>query len=135
METFQVSQVNPAVAVIEGKGVEHLVPVNKYSSLSRLVAVHGRVLMFIDKLKQRLKASAPRKYQHLSCHPNTNFNKIAWQQIIKKDQEIHYEDRLNYFNTHNAPLKDMLNIVRQLNIVSDEHKILRVHSKFNSVKF
>ena len=42
---------NAAVAVTGGGVLEHLVPVNRCSSLSRLVAVHVRVLGFVDKHK------------------------------------------------------------------------------------
>ena len=131
----KLDQTTAAVAVAGGGSVEHLVPVNKYSSLSRLVAVHGRVLMFVDKLKQRLKDSAPQKYAHLQCNINSNFQKKAWLQIVQRDQEIHFGDCIDYFNTNPRARRDLPNIIGQLNIVRDENRLLRVHSKFDRARF
>ena len=124
-----------AMTVTGGGVLEHLVPVNRCSSLSRLVAVHGRVLGFVDKLKQRLKQSDSHKYAHLQCSSGENLDKVAWQQIVKRGLEIYFKDCVDYFNMRSPTQRDMPNVVGQINLIPDEHQILRVNIKFNRAKF
>ena len=132
----EVNQLNATVTVAGGEVLEHLVPVNKYSGLHRLVAVHGVVLKFVNKLKQRLKDKNPTKYNNLKVlGPRENYCKIAWMQIIKRDQGIHFKECIDYFAVKNPTIKSMPNVIGQLNVVPDPHGILRVHGKCDRGKF
>ncbi len=109
---------------------EHLLPLEKYSSFSKFVSVHRYILKFINNMKLSLKGKDPDKYSHLSCYDlNANLYAEAISQIILTDQNIHFSDAFKYFSSKSKRLKDMPNIVGQLNAYPDNRGLLRVKSK------
>lgn len=108
--------------------LEHLVLVDKCSSFYRLVKIHKRVLEFINRLKAKVKQKDPDKFKHMVVEEDL-FTK-ALGQIIQTEQRIYFSDVFEYFERKNKRLKDIPNLVKQLNVYLDQQGILRVKSKF-----
>ncbi len=109
---------------------EHLIPLDKFSNFQKLVNIHGNVLKFINILKTKLMTRDPDKYKHLSClDSDENFFVLASTQIIMRDQHIRFPECIEYFESPIKRVKDLPNIVGQLNIYPDSDGLLRVRSK------
>ena len=80
-------------------GLEHLVPVDRYSNFKKLVSVHMFILDGINRWKLKLKRSDPLKYDHIKCYEeNTKFYAVAFQQIVLKEQQIYFPEVFVYFS-------------------------------------
>ncbi|XP_068227415.1 uncharacterized protein [Palaemon carinicauda] len=117
-----------------GKGEpEHLVTVNKFSSLSRLVSVYRYVFKFIESLKCKLYSRYPERYGNLRVL-DENLYARAMNYIIRIEQHIYFPEIFRYFDSGSTFVKDIPNIVNQLNVYPDNEGILRVKSKFSRWK-
>ena len=54
--------INSFLADFSGANNCHLIPLNRFSDLSKLIRVHRNVLIFLNKLKIKLKNGNPDKY-------------------------------------------------------------------------
>lgn len=108
---FVTSCANPA---------EHLIPLNKFSRLAKLIFVLSYVIKFVY-LKFPDKFPDPSKL---------NLIRLARVRILSIDQSIHFPECINFFNSKSKKLKDIPNIVNQLNVYMDSDGLLRVRSKF-----
>ena len=106
---------------------EHLIDTNRYSDFRHLVWVHAKVLKYWNKWKARAKANRPacRDLQIL----DSGYYKEANKQIILKEQQIHFSEVFDYFKADIKWVKNLPNIVGQLNVYVDRMNILRVRSK------
>ncbi len=111
---------------------EQIVSVDRYSSFRRLIGVHKMVLMFINKLKSKLKIKDPEKYEYLVDEEDLYVK--ANRQVIRSEQKIKFPEIYQYFNRKEKNIKDIPNLVNQLNIFIDQEGILRVKSKFSRWK-
>ena len=111
-----------------GGEVEHLVQKNRFSSFRRLVLVHAKVFEYIHKLKLKVKNKEPSKFPDLQ--EDQNFFKLANMHVIRTEQRICFPEIFTYFDLENPKLKDIPNLVRQLNVYKDVNGLLRVRSKF-----
>ena len=114
-------------------GTEHLVCIDKYSSLAKSVCVLKNVIIFIQKLKEGLLKRDPEKYSHLD-HPGTNCHELALSHLIKTEQRIYFPELFSYFEDGCNTVKAIPNLVNQLNIYLDKGGLLRVKSKFSRWK-
>ena len=115
------------------EGPEHLLPMEKCSGFSKLVAIHKVILRFISALKSRLASKFPGKYSHLKCSFE-NLTAQASVNIIKTEQRIFFPEIFRYFEIKNKRIKDVPNLVNQLNVCPDRQGVLRVKSKFSRWK-
>ena len=111
---------------------EHLIPVDRFSSFHKLVSVHKYVIIFINKLKESLINKNLERYGHLVVTDLPFYR--ASHQIIMREQRIHFSEVFDYFESKNKLVKNMPNIVQQLNVYPDQEGILRVKSKCNRWK-
>jgi len=111
-----------AVGVEEPVGVRQLVSLNRFSSVKKLIRVYALVLEFVYQLKVRVG-----KIQ--SSQSNIDFRSAAFARIIEAEQRIHHPDLCAYFDAGSRNLKDVPQMVNQLNLVR-ENSVIRVKSKF-----
>lgn len=107
--------------------VSHLVPLEKFSGVDRFLKVHEKVFGFINKLKLGIKRRNPDKYRHLVIHENVS--EVALEHVLKVEQLLDYHVVFDYFDKKNPPVKEIPNVVLQLNVFVDERGLLRVGSK------
>lgn len=112
---------------------EHLLPIHKYSCFRRLVRVNMLVVGFINRLKQRVKNRNPDKWSHLMCYNFDNAYVKSCKILLKRDQELHFSEILNFFHSQRR-LKDIPLLVSKINLFLDSDGILRVKSKFGKWK-
>lgn len=121
--------VNTNSLKVETSLVEHLVPLEKYSTFSRLVGVFSTVLRSIRKFDKHNKCN-------IGKLPITeNLFLSATSRIIATEQKLMFSDVFEYFGAQ-CNLKDIPPIVTRLNLQLDDNLIIRVKSKFsNELKF
>jgi len=122
--------VNTVVAEVTNK-ISPLFPVAKFSSFGFAVLVYSNVLKFIKLLKEKVNAKTPGKLNV----ENSNLYKRAKLDLIRHDQSVWFADCVNFFCSRSSKLKDIPNIVKQLNIYKDTEGILRVKCKFGDRNF
>ena len=108
----------------------HLVLMDKCSSFFRLVSIHKYIFKFIHKLKSRMFAKDPIKYSHWESLDGNSYHQ-AFLHLVKIEQHNQFPEIFSYFGNSNKAVKDIPNIVNQLNIYPDKHGVLRVKSKFS----
>ena len=114
---------------------EHLISLDRFSSFQKLARVYGKVLLFCNKLKSRIKIKNPHKFSNLKCVDSEfDFYKEACHQIILKDQELKFKDVFEYFKSDSKTIKNMPNLISQLNLYIDSSGIIRVKSKCERMK-
>ena len=133
---------NPLVlssASVRVESVEDLEPkgcilnLDRFKSFSTVVKVMNFVFEFINKLKYKLSQRST-DFKHLHCQPlDFNFYNVSFKYILNIDQYEHFKDILDYFKLKNPNVKDMPNIIAQLNVYPDKEGILRVKSKCDKI--
>mgnify|MGYP000654560869 CR=1 FL=1 len=104
----------------------------RYSTLQRLVRSLRGVLKFINKLKLKLKVRDPLKFSHISTFSDDhNFHSEALESLIRSDQSRYCEEIVNYFKDPPKAIREIPNIVKQLNPTLDDRKLIRIQSKFS----
>jgi len=106
-------------SVVGVTSVEHLIPLDRFASFNKLVGVYSKVLLFIDKLKMKIRKSYSKSDGHIQTA------KLA---IIKTEQKLHFGEIFEYFAS--GRIGKIPNIVTQLNVFIDEDELIRVKSKF-----
>ena len=128
-QTFQVN-VN---FVDSDKKMEHLIDPNKFSSFDKLVNVHAMVLKFINKITDKVKSKNSEICENLNKFDG-DLKEVALRQILRKEQAIMFPEIIDYFERKTRSLCEIPNLVKQLNLRPDNFGILRVESKFSSIK-
>ena len=113
-----------------GEEFEHLVLMDKCSGFFKLVSIHKYVFKFVHKLKVRMFSKDPVKYSHCESSDINHYNQ-AIVHVIKTEQHKYFPEIFSYFGSTSKNVKDIPNIVNQLNIYPDTHGLLRVKSKFS----
>ena len=113
---------------VEIQSNDQFFSLNKFSTFSRAVTTVKLVYKFIYKLKLRLHSKDPSKYEHFLIETDESYND-AFNYLVKEDQKLHFSEVLKYFESGSKTLKDIPNIVTQLNLYIDQTGILRVKSK------
>ncbi|XP_066944612.1 uncharacterized protein [Macrobrachium rosenbergii] len=100
------------------------------SSWLHMISVYKYVLTFINNIKMKLKNKLG-KYDHLEVFSNDEISVKAWQMIVLHDQRQKFPEVFKYFKERNPQIRDIPNIVSQLNLFIDKKSgLLRVKSKF-----
>ncbi|XP_068226482.1 uncharacterized protein [Palaemon carinicauda] len=115
-------------------GSEHLFPFNRVSSFEKAVRVHAVVLRFCSILKSKFKSKNPALDHFEVEDEGFNFYDEACRQIIIRDQHVHFPDVFDYFHSKQKQLKNLPNIVAQLNLFLDSDGMVRVKSKCRRLK-
>ena len=102
---------------------EHLVLLDKCSSFSKLVRIHKYILKFIALFKGKVKSIS------FNFGDASSFHLEATRHIIRTDQRIWYGEVFQYLESQNKRVKDVPNIIAQLNVYMDDHGLLRIRSK------
>jgi hypothetical protein len=110
-----------------------LVPLEKFSSLRKLLSVHFYVLKFVNKLKSKLKAQYAEKYSNWTTSTDDAALRVqAWRNIVATDQSRLYPELIQFFEDTRPNLKDIPPLVARLNLFRDcRDGILKVKSKFS----
>ena len=116
-------------AQYEANGHEPLVNHSNISSYSKLLKIHKYVLTFIDKIKVKLEN---KKGNNVAINENEIY-KNAQLLILKDDQKKHFPNLISYFNSNDSKLKNVPQLISDLNVFRDRDLVLRVKSKFSSI--
>lgn len=108
---------------------DHVIPVDRYSVFSKLVSVHACVIKFVYILKQRIRARLSGKLDISKDVDGVNFVSRATNDILLADQAKYFEECTRYFLSTDNKLKNIPNLVNQLNLYRDNDGLLRVKSK------
>ena len=104
----------------------HLIPIDRFSSLDKLLNAYCYVFKFIHKLKSRVEAKRNDSFVFVPY----NYRSKALDYILWVDQNLHFSKIFNFFSLTPKNVKDIPNLVNQLNIAPDGNNLLRVYSKF-----
>ena len=99
----------------------HLIALDKFSSFHKLVLIYRRVLSCFEKWKVKAGISSKKLASNLFAE--------ASRRIIAVEQKRHFPEIFSYFSKSRSNVKDIPNLVTQLNIFLD-NDVLRVKSKF-----
>ena len=103
----------------------HLVDITEFSNFRKLVLVSRRVFIAFQKWK------AKAGIQRSTVTSGSNYFALALRHLISVEQRIHFPEVYDYFQK-GLVLKDVPAIITQLNLILDEHGMLRVKSKFKN---
>ena len=101
--------------------------------LESRINVKRGVLRAVWNFKRLLFKANPNKYskwEHEIKKP-PNFYWLVMGEIIAKEQKKEFPEIFEYFEKQNPNIKDIPNIVTQLNVLKDKSGLLRVCSKFS----
>lgn len=127
--------VYPSTSLSEPSESSPLLAPESVSSFRFLVSVHSKVLVFINKLKANLKGKYPDRYSHLKVKDRGhNFYEESIKQIVLKEQKLYFPAVFDFFKSESKHLKDIPNIVNQLNLYIDNDGLLRVKCKLERMK-
>jgi hypothetical protein len=101
----------------------HLIPLDKFSNLRKLVNVYKLVLQFVDKLKLRKAKVQVGK---------SNYYVAAFNSIIAVEQKLQFQQELAYLESKNKGVREMPQLVAQLNLYKCKDGLLRMRSKFGN---
>ena len=111
--------------------IEPLVDSAKFSSFKRLIRVHYRILSFISKLKSKANISGG----VIPVEPNCTeaLWKKAYCNAIISEQVAGFPDVVSYFKNGISNIKNVPNLVTQLNLFRDSEGLLRVRCKISHI--
>ena len=147
-ETLSVTVPNPLI-VTENKEItcpdttiqchvsasDHLDLLVKCSDFSKVIRTYRKVIYAVDRRKKLMKSRQPCKYAHLMLKPKDHtFYQEACHLAVKREQEIQYPEVCKFFRSENKLIKNIPNIVSQLNIFMDANGLLRVRSKLGKLQ-
>ena len=121
-----------ATSTVTDSIAENLIQENRFSTFCRMKRSYAKVLEYVHKLKVRINTKDPSMLGNLTDE-DRDFENEASMHIIKAAQMIAFPDIFKYFDT-DAPVIEVPNLVRQLNIYKDKYGMLRVCSKFERFK-
>ena len=102
----------------------------KFSNFRKIINVTSKMLLFINKLKFKLKEREPIKYSHFSVADFSNLEERAFYLIISNEQKINFPDEIKYLSGSHKNGVTIPNLVMQVNLYKDSENLLRVKSKF-----
>jgi hypothetical protein len=108
---------------------DNLVPVERYSSFRKLVAVRSGVRKFVNRLKQRLNEKFPGKH-NFECIDDVEVYAFTLKQPIALEQRKFNDLELIFLKSGNEAKREIPPLITRFNLVVDDDGILRVRSKF-----
>ena len=112
----------------------HLFSLESCSKFTFVVGVYRRILQFVNVLKIRLRNKFPTRFSHFKVLDERELILEANRPAIRNDQKEHFPEIFSYYSHKSKRVKDMPNLISQLNVFLDENGILRVKSKVNRWK-
>ena len=106
--------------------MNHVVGLNKFSHLSKLVRVTLHVMNFVKILKSRV---AQRSSPGASLEGYSYSDSLA--RIILIEQKQNFPEVFEFFVRKSPPVSSMPNLISQLNLFIDENGFIRVKCKFS----
>ena len=113
--------------------IGNVINTDKYSSFFKLIKVMKNVLLFINRLKSKVKLKNDTKPDRIIVEDNDLY-KESVKTLIKGEQSKFYSKVLDYFNESKPKLGDIPDIVSQLNIFKDDDGLLRLKSKCENLQ-
>ena len=101
---------------------EHLIGISHFSDFRRLILLHRRALLCVAKWKNKAKLPS-------TIPLDSNFFSLALVQVLSKDQHKYFADVFRYFESGLHAIKDIPDIVNNLNLFIDEQGLIRVKGK------
>ena len=126
-EEFTVETKSVTIETVTAR--DKILPLNRFSSFTKLLGVYSHVLRFINNLKLRLKA----KFESRSIktlEPGDCRNE-ALRLLIRTEQLNYYNDVHSFLRKENSPLREIPPLVNKLNVFLDVDGVLKVKSKFD----
>ena len=111
-----------------GETPEHLIQEDRCSSFIHMKNILAKVLQFIHNVKSKVRKRCPNLFPGFV--KDKNFFEDAGIHIIKTEQELAFPEIVQYFKSSQKTIKDIPNLVKQINIYRDRNGLLRVISKF-----
>ena len=131
--TIVTPQVSHDGNIVDQQKGNHLIPLDKYSNFSKLVKVHCGVLRFINNVKVSInKRRLTDKYEVMK---DEELYVRAINQIISREQSCKFSEVVEYFNAKKLLLKDIPELLSQLNLFRDKNGVIRIKSKFKNFDF
>ena len=127
---FEMSEIQ-AATVHEGGEVEHLIPLERYSSYHKLVRIEMRVLQFLRKLWMKRSARIGGVERELFGGNCTNLHDLSSKMILLTEQKAHYGNLFAFLQSRDVKIKDIPPLVDKFNVFLDSDGVLKVKSKFD----
>ena len=113
----------------------HQFVINRYSTFRRVFNCYMGMFKFINILKTKLKQKFPDKIFSFQCKDPESLDKWVMTYIINKDQQIQFPEVFDYFRNPTTPKCKIPPLVSQYNLCLDSSHIIKVNSKFVSLKY
>ncbi|XP_068225135.1 uncharacterized protein [Palaemon carinicauda] len=123
LETIEAYSASTSIKESQTVKLEHLIPLDRYSNMNKLISIHAKVLECWDRWKGFINKS--------HGFDKKDLRSKALTQIISKDQQINFPDVIDYLSSNSKTKMAMPNLISQLNLYPDTHNIIRVNCKFN----
>ncbi|XP_068207450.1 uncharacterized protein [Palaemon carinicauda] len=123
LETIEAYSASTSIKESLTVKLEHLIPLERYSNINKLISVHAKVLECWDRWKGFINKSHGFGKKDLRTK--------ALTQIISREQQIHFPDVIDYLSSNSKTKMAMPNLISQLNLYPDTHNLIRVNCKFN----
>ena len=107
--------------------ISHIVPIDKFSSFTRLVNVVRLVYLYVAKIKNRIAVKNGKLVKPCSVE---NFFAVAQNRIIQTEQRLSFAEVFNYIHSKTKTLRDLPPIMSRLNVFESDDGLLRVKGKF-----
>jgi len=122
-----------AVHSTEQVSQEHLVPLNRFRSLRKLIRVYTNVYKFIEKLKTAVTSRHVKSCSDPICSSYSDISEKSRNYIISLEQRKHFAEIFTYFEKSASTIKDCPPLITKLNLFIDEG-LIKVKSKFERWK-
>ena len=121
---------NVFLSSVFNANVSELVDVKKYSSFNKVVKILKNVMLFVNKLKLKIKSKRETTFKVFDS--DHNFHVESVRSLILEDQKEHFPEVFEFFDSKVKQVKDIPNVVSQLNVYVDKFGLLRVKNKGGS---
>ena len=108
-----------------------VIDLENFSTFHGAVQIMKYVFRFINKIKLKLKLKNKLKYAHIEANESENCHDKAFNYLVRFDQLKHFPEVFEYFQSKSRCVKDIPNIVSQLNLFIDSNGVIRIKSKYD----
>ncbi|XP_068231971.1 uncharacterized protein [Palaemon carinicauda] len=123
LETIEAHSASTSIKESQTVKLEHLISLDRYSNMNKLISIHAKVLECWDRWKGFINKS--------HGFDKKDLRSKALTQIISRDQQINFPDVIDYLSSNSKTKMAMPNLILQLNLYPDTHNLIRVNCKFN----
>ncbi|XP_066981068.1 uncharacterized protein [Macrobrachium rosenbergii] len=123
LETIEAYSASTSIKESQTVKLEHLIPLDRYSNMDKLISTLAKVLECWDRWKGFINKS--------HGFDKKDLRSKALIQIISRDQQINFPDVIDYLSSNSKTKMAMPNLISLLNLYPDTHNLIRVNCKFN----